>query len=87
MDFLIFFTLGVIFNALIMPFLDSVLSWFLLYVEYKKSVLSEKINESTIKMKLAIASAEEEDIPPAHPIGFADPVEEFDEEEDEVDDL
>lgn len=87
MSFLIFFILGIVFNGLIMPFLDSVLSWFLLYIEYKKAILSEKVNESTIKMKLAIASAEEEDIPPAHPIGFAAPVEESDEEEDEVDDL
>lgn len=69
-----------------MPLLDMLLSWMVVAVEARKAALSERINNSNIKMKQAMTSAEEEMFPKPRTIGFAAPAEDY-ENEDDADDL
>lgn len=79
---LLYFILGILFVTYVIPLMDGVSSWFLTWVEAKKSKQSEVINQTNIKMRQAAASAEED--PPRRPIGFRVPDEEEEYEEDEV---
>lgn len=79
---LLYFILGIIFVTYVIPLLDGVSAWFLTWVEAKKVKQSEIINQTSIKMRQAAASAEED--PPRRPIGFRMPdSEDYDEEENE----
>ena len=79
---LLYFILGVLFVTYVIPLLDGISAWFLTWVEAKKTKQSEVINQTTIKMRQAVASAEKD--PPRRPIGFRLPDEEEEYEEDEV---
>jgi hypothetical protein len=82
---LLYFILGFVFAVYLIPLLDGLSAWFLTWVEAKKTKQAEIINQTTIKMRQAAASAEED--APRRAIGFALPddyEEEEDEEEDEV---
>ena len=82
---LLYFILGFVFAVYLFPLLDGLSAWFLTWVEAKKTKQAEIINQTTIKMRQAAASAEED--APRRAIGFALPddyEEEEDEEEDEV---
>lgn len=70
-----------------MPLLDGVLSWILLKIEHRKALITEKINESSIRVQLAIDSAEEAGLPKHHPVGFCVSTEEYEEDEEDEDDL
>jgi hypothetical protein len=59
LTYLLIFLAGILFVQFIMPLLDGLLSLVLLALEAKKAALSEKVNESNIKMKQAATSAEE----------------------------
>jgi hypothetical protein len=83
LEFLIYFLLGVAFNGVVMPLLDSLLSWVSLKIEYKKALITEKINESSIRVQLAIDSAEEAGLPKHHPVGFCVSTEEYEEDEED----
>ena len=82
---LLYFILGFVFAVYLIPLLDGLSAWFLTWVEAKKTKQAEIVNQTTIKMRQAAASAEED--APRRAIGFALPddyEEEEDEEEDEV---
>lgn len=79
---LLYFILGIFFVTYVIPLLDGISSWFLTWVEAKKAKQSEVINQTNIKMRQAVASAEED--PPRRQIGFCVPDEEEEYEEDEV---
>lgn len=82
---LLYFILGFVFAVYLIPLLDGLSAWFLTWVEAKKTKQAEIINQTTINMRQAATSAEED--PPRRAIGFAMPddyEEEEDEEEDEV---
>lgn len=79
---LLYFILGIIFVTYVIPLLDGISAWFLTWVEAKKTKQSEVINQTTIKMRQAVASAEKD--PPSRAIGFRLPDEEEEYEEDEV---
>ena len=83
---LLYFLLGILFIQFVMPLLDGLLSWILLLIEVSKAKLSEAVNESNIKMKQAITSAEEERYPKPRTIGFTAPAEEYETEEYEDED-
>lgn len=83
---LLYFLCGILFAQVIMPLLDMLLSWMVVAVEARKAALSERINNSNIKMKQAMTSAEEEMFPKPRPIGFTAPAEDY-ENEDDADDL
>lgn len=83
MTYLLIFVAGILFVQFIMPLLDGLLSWVLLALEAKKAALSEKVNESNIKMKQAATSAAEANFPKPRTIGFTAPAEEYETEEDE----
>lgn len=83
MTYLLIFLAGILFIQFIMPLLDGLLSVVLLALEAKKAALSEKVNESNIKMKQAATSAEEAMYPKPRQIGFTAPAEEYETEEDE----
>lgn len=86
---LLYFILGIVFVQFILPLLDVVLSWIGVGIEAKKADLNEIINDSNIKIKQAITSAAEANIPKTRTIGFTAPAEEYEstEDEDEADDL
>ena len=81
---LLYFILGFIFSAYIIPLFDGISAWFLTWVEAKKAKQSEIINQTNIKMRRAATSAEDD--PPKQLIGFCrdDDYEEEEDEEDEV---
>lgn len=82
---LLYFILGFVFAVYLIPLLDGLSAWFLTWVEAKKTKQAEIINQTTIKMRQAAASAEED--APRRAIGFAMPDDYEEEEEDEEDDV
>ena len=81
---LIWFVCGILFTELILPLLKKLGELIVTRLEKTEAKLSESINESNIKMKQAVASAEEKkDI--KYQIGFSLPAcEEEEDEDDEV---
>ena len=53
---LLYFILGIFFISNLVPIVDGLSSWFLTWVELKKTNLSEKINLTTINMRQASTS-------------------------------
>mgnify|MGYP003302269215 FL=1 len=82
---LLYFILGFVFAVYLIPLLDGLSAWFLTWVEAKKTKQAEIINQTTINMRQAAASAEED--VPRRAIGFALPDDYEEEEEDEEDDV
>jgi hypothetical protein len=82
---LLYFILGFVFAVYLIPLLDGLSAWFLTWVEAKKTKQAEIINQTTINMRQAAASAEED--APRRAIGFALPDDYEEEEEDEEDDV
>ena len=81
---LLYFILGFVFAVYLIPLLDGLSAWFLTWVEAKKTKQAEIINQTTIKMRQAAASAEED--APRRAIGFALP-DDYEEEKDEEDEV
>ena len=81
---LLYFILGFVFAVYLIPLLDGISAWFLTWVEAKKTKQAEIINQTTINMRQAAASAEEDG--PKHTIEFAVP-DDYEEEEDEEDEV
>ena len=81
---LLYFILGFVFAVYLIPLLDGISAWFLTWVEAKKARQSEIINNTNIKMRQAVASAEDDS--PKRLIGFCreDDYEEEEDEEDEI---
>ena len=81
---LLYFILGFVFAVYLIPLLDGLSAWFLTWVEAKKARQSEIINNTNIKMRQAVASAEDDS--PKRLIGFCreDDYEEEEDEEDEI---
>ena len=77
---LLYFILGIIFVSYIIPIIDGISSWFLTWVEAKKSKQSEIVNKANIKMRQDAASVDQD--PPTRQIGFQIP--DDDQEEEEV---
>lgn len=77
---LLYFILGIIFVSYIIPIIDGISSWFLTWVEAKKSKQSEIVNKANIKMRQDAASADQDS--PTRLIGFQVP--DDDQEEEEV---
>lgn len=84
---LLYFILGIIFVSYIIPIIDGISSWFLTWVEAKKSKQSEIVNKANIKMRQDAASAAEEDVPSMRQIGFQAPSDDQEEEEDNEDEV
>lgn len=82
---LLYFILGIFFVSYIIPIIDGISSWFLTWVEAKKAKQSEIVNEANIKMRQAVASADQDT--PMRQIGFQVPDPEENEEEDEEDEV
>ena len=82
---LLYFILGFVFAVYLIPLLDGISAWFLTWVEAKKTKQAEIINQTTINMRQAAASAEEDS--PKRVIGFACDDDYEEEEEDEEDDV
>ena len=82
---LLYFILGFVFAVYLIPLLDGLSAWFLTWVEAKKTKQAEIINQTTINMRQAAASAEED--VPRRAIGFALPDDYEEEEDDEEDDV
>lgn len=82
---LLYFILGILFVSYIIPIIDGISSWFLTWVEAKKAKQSEIVNETNIKMRQAVASADQD--VPMRQIGFQMPDPEENEEEDEEDEV
>ena len=82
---LLYFILGIIFVTYAIPLLDGISAWFLTWVEAKKAKQSEIINQTNIKMRQDVASAEQD--PPRRPIGFRIPDPEENEEEEYEDEV
>ena len=82
---LLYFILGFVFAVYLIPFLDGLSAWFLTWVEAKKTKQAEIINQTTINMRQAAASAEDDS--PKRLIGFARNDDYEEEEEDEEDDV
>jgi hypothetical protein len=80
---LLYFILGIIFVEIIIPLLDALMGVVAVWLEALKTKSNEKITNSNIKMKQAISSAEEENIPPKRQIGFTAPACEEEEDEEE----
>ena len=81
---LLYFILGFVFAVYLIPLLDGISAWFLTWVEAKKAKQSEIINQTNIKMRQAVASAEDDS--PKRLIGFCRD-DDYDEEEDEEDEV
>ncbi len=81
---LLYFILGFVFAVYLIPLLDGISAWFLTWVEAKKTKQAEIINQTTINMRQATASAENKS--PKRLIGFCreDDYEEEEDEENEV---
>lgn len=84
---LLYFILGIIFVSYVIPIIDGISSWFLTWVEAKKSKQSEIVNKANIKMRQDAASAAEESVPPMRQIGFQAPDDDQEEEEDIEDEV
>jgi hypothetical protein len=82
---LLFFILGILFVQYGIPLFDGISSWFLTWIEAKKSRLSEVINQTNINMRQAAASADQD--PPKRRIGFCVPDQEYQEEEGDEDEV
>ena len=79
---LLYFIFGIIFVQYILPLFDGLSTWFLTWVEAKKSKQSSVINDANIKMRQAAVSADQD--PPHRKIGFCVPdPEDYEEEGDE----
>jgi hypothetical protein len=77
---LFYYIIGFAIASYVIPILDGISSWFLIWIELKKAKISEDINRSNIKMRQDSEAVEEE--PPRNAIGFYVPdPEEYDEEE------
>lgn len=77
---LLYFILGIFFISNLVPIVDGLSSWFLTWIELKKTNLSEKINLTTINMRQASTSADKE--LSCRVRGFCEPdSEDYDEEE------
>ena len=77
---LLYFILGIFFISNLVPVVDGLSSWFLTWIELKKTKLSEKINLTTINMRQASTSADKE--LSCRVRGFCEPdSEDYDEEE------
>ena len=84
---LLWFIFGLLFAELLLPLLKKLGELIITRLEKSEAKLSESINESNIKMKRAIASADKDDIP-KYQIGFTIPAcEDEEEEEDNEDDV
>ena len=81
---LLYFILGFMFAVYLIPLLDGISSWFLTWIEAKKTKQSEIINQTNIKMRQAAASADTDS--PKRLIGFSVPNDDY-EEEDEEDEI
>ena len=82
---LLYFILGFIFAVYLIPLLDGISAWFLTWVEAKKAKQSEFINQTNIKMRQAVASAENDS--PKRLVGFCREDDDYEEEEDEEDEI
>jgi hypothetical protein len=82
---LLYFILGFVFAVYLIPLFDGLSAWFLTWVEAKKTKQAEVISQTTIKMRQAAASAEDDS--PKRLIGFARDDDYEEEEEDEEDDV
>ena len=79
---LMYFILGILFVQYVIPLLDGITTWFLAWVEAKKSKQSVIINDVNIQMRQAAEAAEQD--PPRRQIGFCvDDAEDQEDEEDE----
>ena len=78
---LVWFTAGIIFTELILPLLKKLGELILTSIELREALIGEKINESNIRMKQAVASADN-DQEVKYQIGFAVPA--CDEEEEGI---
>ena len=65
---LLYFILGFVFAVYLIPLLDGLSAWFLTWVEAKKTKQAEIINQTTINMRQAATSAEDDS--PKRLIGF-----------------
>jgi hypothetical protein len=82
---LLYFILSFVFAVYLIPLLDGLSAWFLTWVEAKKTKQAEIINQTTINMRQAAASAEDDS--PKRLIGFCRDDDYEEEEEDEEDDV
>lgn len=80
---LLYFILGFIFAVYLIPLFDGISAWFLTWVEAKKAKQSEIVNQANIKMRQAVASADDT---PKRLIGFSCD-DDYEEEEDEDDEI
>jgi hypothetical protein len=78
---LVWFILGILFTEIILPLLSKLRDLIATRMEQSEAKISESINESNIKMKQAVASADG----PKYQIGFAIPA--GDKEEEDEDEL
>ena len=81
---LLYFILGFIFAVYLIPLFDGISAWFLTWVEAKKAKQSEIVNQANIKMRQAVASADNDT--PKRLIGFSCD-DDYEEEEDEDDEI
>lgn len=72
----IFFLFGILFAQALTPIIDALTSWCIMWIEAKKAVWSDAVNQINIKIRQDTALAEQ--VPPRRVIGF----ERVDEEED-----
>lgn len=81
---LLYFILGILFVSYVIPLLDGLSGLLLTWMEAKKAKQSEIINLTNIKMRQAVASAEDDT--PKRLIGFCreDDYEEEEDDDDEV---
>ena len=83
---LLYFILGVLFVQYVIPLFDGITTWFLAWVEEKKSNQSIVINDVNIQLRQAVEAAEQD--PPRRPIGFCtSDAEDYDEEEEDEDEV
>ena len=78
---LVWFILGILFTEIILPLLSKLRDLIATRMEKSEAKISESINESNIKMKQAVASADG----PKYQIGFA--ITAGDKEEEDEDEL
>lgn len=84
---LLCFILGFIFASYIIPILDGISTWFLAWVEVKKSQQGEIVNKIAIRVQKATNKAMDDETP-KRTIGFSYEDDTYEmEEEDEENDL
>lgn len=82
-----YFVLGMLTYALILPFIEGLSAYLLAWLEAKKAKWGEEVSLANIRIQQASQEAEESSLPKMNVIGFAAPeaCEDYEEETDDDD--